>query len=59
MDHIVMNIKAMLLEVFCTDDIFNKLVKKYMGDEVIYNFIQNKTEKMKYWKRVMKNEFDK
>ena len=43
----------------CVDDKFSKLFKTYLGEDTIYNFINNIIEKSKYCSEVMKKHLSK
>ena len=42
-------------KLVCVDDKFSKSFKSYLGENVIYNFVNYTTEESKYCSDVMKN----
>ena len=43
----------------CVDDKFSKSFKTYLGEDAVYNFINNIIEEIKYYSEVIKTHFDK
>ena len=46
-------------KLVCVDDKFSKPFKIYLGENVVYNFINNMIEESKYCNIVMKIHFNK
>ena len=46
-------------KLVCVDDNFSKLFKIYLGEDAVYNFINNMIEGSKYCSDVMKKHFNK
>ena len=55
------NFKNILLGVMtvCVDDKFSKPFQTYLGEDAVYNFINNMIEESKYCSEVMKKHFNK
>ena len=46
-------------QLVCADDKFSKLFKSYLGEDVVYTFIDDMVEESKYFNDAMKNHFNK
>ena len=46
-------------QLVCADDKFSKLFKTYLGEDVVYTFIDDMVEESKYFSDAMKNHFNK